>query len=187
MASLEDRIDTQQLTEVHNLPDAQDLYSQATRKNIGQRVFEYCLDPASAMAFYLPLYRAIEAGFGMEADEIMVTRSLATLFYFGVMKAYGDIRARIAPKLNITQQTKKWKRKLFERTYMLSWQIPFYAGSLAVSGANLEEALPSFITGLTTSVLTADYFGKWMDWQRKGWGVKAGVHKQDDTTEHCPY
>ena len=139
----------------------------------------YIVDLSAGLLFYNPLMAGIVEPFvgGMTGAQIFNSRIAASATQGVTMRPTGALRNRRAKYFGITPESPWYMKARRDIGALLAYQIPAYATSLYLSGADLIEKGPKAMLGaIALTALTNNgtkwSFGSWMDYWRGLWGKK---------------
>lgn len=143
----------------------------------------YLVDTITTIVFFTLVAGLTELFWaGMSAQEVLVTRALTVPVMVLTARPYGLWRdfafRRLAPRNTVA-------RTATDVAAFISFQLPVYAGILAVSGADPSEILRALGGALGGMLLLSRPFGLVLDGVRRLFGTQsAAVSPNSQTTRH---
>ena len=135
-------------------------------------VYKFAVDTAAMVSISIAVMTPIEYfALGMEPEEVVASRTVATIVNASTGRIYGKYRDRIFQKMHTTADSSGVKKYLTDVVTAETFGLPVYAGILAAAGADTYQ----IITGLAISTLLLTFLGRttgwWMDVLRKYCGT----------------
>ena len=133
---------------------------------------DYMIDVCCGLTFFTPLMATEEYISGMDAKEIISSRSISAVQGIFTTKIYTDFREFWAGYWNVNAESSSKKKFAVDTSAMLILQIPLYSAILFFSVASLEEAETAMPLSLCIGFMSGRAYGSFLDKWRKKFGGK---------------
>jgi hypothetical protein len=148
------------------------------------RFRSYCVSVSAGWLYYTPVFAALidPVALGYDGERILKNRLMGALVSTIIMEPYKMMRHTLAKKFNVTRESPRWKRVLFEIASSAPIQIPVYSALLYKSGADLSDPTTLLTVGLGFGFVSGSspIMGKWMDTWRDANGIEPVVYKSPE-------
>ena len=102
-----------------------------------QAVRNYAIDTAAKLSCYAPVMATVEAGMGLDANQIMRSRAMSAVVDLVIARGYGKVLDYTRKKFHAEKS--ELRSYLADTSAMIGTYVPAYTGILAANGADLTQ------------------------------------------------
>jgi len=102
-----------------------------------QAVRNYAIDTTAKLSCYAPMMATVEAGMGLDAEQIVKSRAMSAIVDLGAARICGKVMDYTRKKFHAEKGG--LRSYLADTIAMIGTYVPTYAGILAANGADINQ------------------------------------------------